>query len=78
MQSLEEAMHDLTTRMPNASPAQIQQLQTMMSQNERVAITLVHYPQIKDIASSMGHSLAEDVFCQLMDKLNHTLAAVGV
>jgi len=76
MQSLEEAMHDSTTRMPNASLLN-QQLQTMMSQNERVALTLVHYPQIKDIASSMGHSLAEDVFCQLMDKLNHTLAAVG-
>ncbi|TDT41781.1 EAL domain-containing protein (putative c-di-GMP-specific phosphodiesterase class I) [Halospina denitrificans] len=76
MQSIEQAMHDSTTRMPNASLLN-QQLQTMMSQHKRVALTLVHYPQIKDIASSMGHSLAEEVFCELMDKLNHTLARVG-
>lgn len=73
MQSLEQAMHDSTTRMPNASLLN-QQLQTMMSQKKRVALTLVHYPQVKDIASSMGHRLAEEVFCQLMDKLNRTLA----
>ncbi|MGF2687192.1 EAL domain-containing protein [Marinobacter sp. DUT-3] len=73
MQSLEQAMHDSTTRLPNASLLN-QQLQTMMSQNKQVALTLVHYPQIKDIASSMGHRLAEEMFCQLMNKLNHTLA----
>ncbi|MDX1553263.1 MAG: 7TM diverse intracellular signaling domain-containing protein, partial [Marinobacter sp.] len=75
MQSLEQAMHDSTTRMPNASMLN-QQLQTMMRQNNRVALTLVHYPQIKDIASSMGHRLAEEMFCQLMNKLNHTLAGL--
>lgn len=76
MQSLEQAMHDSTTRMPNASMLN-QQLQTMMGQNKRVALTLVHYPQIKDIASSMGHRLAEEMFCQLMNKLNHTLAGLA-
>lgn len=76
MQSLEQAMHDSTTRMPNASLLN-QQLQSMMSQNNQVALTLVHYPQIKDIASSMGHRLAEEMFCQLMNKLNHTLAELG-
>lgn len=75
MQSLEQAMHDSTTRMPNASLLN-QQLQTMMRQNKRVALTLVHYPQIKDISSSMGHRLAEEMFCQLMNKLNHTLAGL--
>lgn len=72
MQSLEQAMYDSTTRMPNAALLN-QQLQTMMSQNKRVALTLVHYPQVKDIASSMGHRLAEEMFCQLMNKLNRTL-----
>ncbi len=76
MQSLEQAMHDSTTRMPNGSLLN-QQLQTMMVRNKRVALTLVHYPQIKDIASSMGHRLAEEMFCQLMGKLNHTLAGLG-
>ena len=75
LQSLEQAMHDSTTRMPNASLLN-QQLQTMMSQNKRVALALVHYPQIKDISSSMGHRLAEEMFCQLMNKVNHTLAGL--
>ncbi len=76
MQSLEEAMQDSTTRLPNASLLN-QQLQTMMSQNKRVALTLVHYPQIKDIASSMGHRLAEEMFCQLMSKLNNRLEGLA-
>ncbi len=76
MQSIEQAMHDSTTRMPNASLLN-QQLQAMMVRKKRVALTLVHYPQIKDIASSMGHRLAEEMFCQLMNKLNHTLAGLG-
>ncbi|HEY9120328.1 MAG TPA: EAL domain-containing protein [Marinobacter sp.] len=75
MQSLEQAMHDSTTRRPNASMLN-QQLQTMMRQNKRVALALVHYPQIKDIASSMGHRLAEEMFCQLMNKLNHSVAGL--
>ncbi|MGB1951566.1 MAG: EAL domain-containing protein [Marinobacter sp.] len=75
MQSLEQAMHDSTTRMPNASLLN-QRLHTIMRENRRVALILVHYPQIKDIASSMGHRLAEEMFCQLMTKLNHTLAGL--
>lgn len=75
MQSLEQAMHDSTTRMPNASMLN-QQLQTIMAQEKRLALTLVHYPQVKDIASSMGHRLADEVFCQLMEKLNHTLTGL--
>jgi EAL domain-containing protein (putative c-di-GMP-specific phosphodiesterase class I)/GGDEF domain-containing protein len=75
MQSLEQAMHDSTTKMPNASLLN-QQLQTVMSQNKRVALALIHYPQIKDIASSMGHKLAEEMFCLLMNKVNHTLAGL--
>ncbi|MCR8913388.1 EAL domain-containing protein [Marinobacter panjinensis] len=77
MQSIEQAMHDSTTRMPNASLLN-QQLQAMMAQKKRIALTLVHYPQVKDIASSMGHRLAEEVFCQLIGKLNHKLAGLGV
>lgn len=76
LQSLEQAMHDSTTRMPNASLLN-QQLQTVMSQDKRVALVLAHYPQVKEIASSMGHNLAEDMFCQLMKKLNHTLAGLA-
>ncbi|WP_165495693.1 EAL domain-containing protein [Marinobacter halodurans] len=76
MQSLDQAMHDSATKLPNGTLLN-QQLQTVISQGQRVALALVHYPQVKDIASSMGHNLAEDMFCQLMKKLNHTLAMLG-
>ena len=76
MQSLERAMHDSITGMPNASLLN-QQLHRLMSQHTHVALALVHYPQVKDIASSMGHNLAEEMFCQLMTKLNHRLAGLG-
>lgn len=76
MQSLERAMHDSTTKMPNVALLN-QQLQAVMSQDKRVALVLVHYPQVKEIASSMGHKLAEEIFCQLMNKLNLTLAGLG-
>lgn len=76
LKSLEQAMHDTSTKMPNASLLN-QQLQTVMSRGKPVALVLVHYPQVKEIASTMGHSLAEKMFCQLMKKLNHTLAGLG-
>ncbi|SFM32990.1 EAL domain-containing protein [Marinobacter zhejiangensis] len=72
MRSLELAMHDSTTKMPNASLLN-QRLQAQMNLEKRVALTLVHYPQVKEIASSMGHRLAEEMFCQLVKKLNQTL-----
>ncbi|ROT98199.1 EAL domain-containing protein [Marinobacter sp. R17] len=76
MQSLEQAMHDSATKLPNGALLN-QQLQTVIAQGQRVALALVHYPQVKEIASSMGHNLAEDMFCQLMKTLNHTLAILG-
>lgn len=75
IQSLEQAMHDSTTKLPNTSLLN-QQLQAMISRGDRVAIALVHYPQITEIASTMGHNLAEEMFRQLMKKLNHTLTTL--
>ncbi len=76
IQSLEQAMHDPVTNLPNTSMLN-QQLQTVISREQTVALVLVHYPQVKDIASSMGRHLAEEMFCQLTKKLNHTLAMLG-
>lgn len=75
MQSLEQAMHDSVTKMPNNSLLN-QRLQSLITKKQRFALVLVHYPQVKEIASSMGHSLAEDMFCQLVKKVNHTLAGL--
>ncbi|KAA1176125.1 EAL domain-containing protein [Marinobacter salinexigens] len=75
MQSLEQAMHDSVTKMPNTSLLN-QRLQSLITKRQRFALVLVHYPQVKEIASSMGHSLAEDMFCQLVKKVNHTLSGL--
>ncbi|PVY70046.1 EAL domain-containing protein (putative c-di-GMP-specific phosphodiesterase class I) [Tamilnaduibacter salinus] len=72
LQSLEQAMHDSTTGMPNASLLN-QQLQAVIGQDKRAALVLVNYPQVKEIASSMGYNLAESMFRELVKKLNHRL-----
>lgn len=77
LETLEQAMHDSLTRMPNTSLLN-QRLHKIIRENTQVALVLAQYPQIKDIASSMGHSLAEDMFCQLVNKLNHALTESAV
>ena len=77
LETLEQAMHDSLTRMPNTSLLN-QRLQKIVIGDTQVALVLVEYPQIKEIASSMGHSLAEDMFRQLVNKLNHALTESAV
>lgn len=76
LKSLEQAMHDSVTRMPNTSLLN-HRLQETAHQGKRVALVLVHYPQVKEIASSMGYSLAEEMFRQLVQNFNHALAGPG-
>ncbi|MFL1405095.1 EAL domain-containing protein [Marinobacter sp. M1N3S26] len=76
LKALEQAMHDTLTQMPNASLLK-QRLQESVDRNTRVALVLVHYPQVKEIASSMGHSLAEKMFLQLVHKINQALGGPG-
>jgi len=73
LKSLDEALHDSVTKMPNTSLLN-RRLQETAQQGGRVALVLVHYPQVKEIASSMGHSLAEEMFRQLVRNFNHALA----
>ena len=76
LKALEQAMHDSLTRMPNASLLK-QAMQQSIDREMPLALVLVHYPQVKDIASSMGHNLAEEMFLQLVHKVNQALAAPG-
>ncbi|TGN41700.1 EAL domain-containing protein [Marinobacter confluentis] len=73
LKSLEQAMHDSVTRMPNTSLLN-HRLKETTQQDGRVALVLVHYPQVKEIASSMGYNLAEEMFRQLVNNFNHALA----
>lgn len=76
LKSLEQAMHDSVTKMPNTSLLN-HRLQERAQPGRRVALVLVHYPQVKEIASSMGYSLAEEMFRQLARNFNHALAGPG-
>ena len=76
LKSLEQAMHDSVTKMPNTSLLN-HRLQETAQPGRRVALVLVHYPQVKEIASSMGYSLAEEMFRQLVRNFNHALAGPG-
>lgn len=76
LKTLEQAMHDSLTRMPNASILK-QGLQDSIDHKIQVALVLVYYPQVKEIASSMGHSLAEKMFLELVHRVNHALAGPG-
>ncbi len=76
LKSLEQAMHDSVTNMPNTSLL-IHRLKESAREDRRVAMVLVHYPQVKEIASSMGYDLAEEMFRQLVRNFNHILAGPG-
>jgi EAL domain-containing protein (putative c-di-GMP-specific phosphodiesterase class I)/GGDEF domain-containing protein len=75
-ESLEQAMHDSVTRMPNTSLLN-HRLQETTRKGKRVALVLVHYPQVNEIASSMGRNLADEMFRQLVRNFNHALAGPG-
>lgn len=73
MRSLEQSMHDSVTGMPNTSLLNLRLRETAV-EDTRLALVLVHYPQVKEIASSMGYDLAEEMFRQLVRNFNHALA----
>lgn len=76
LKALDQAMHDAVTTMPNTSLLN-QRLQETAQEGSRVALVVVHYPQVKEIASSMGYDLAEEMFRQLAQNFNHALAGPG-
>lgn len=77
IEALEKAVHDPMTSMPNAALLN-QRLQEVLEETDHVALVIVHYPQVRQIALNMGHNLAESMFKQLALKLNATLADSGV
>jgi len=77
IEALEKAVHDPMTSMPNAALLN-QRLQEVLLDTDRVALAIVHYPQVRQIALNMGHSLAESMFRELALKINATLAKSGM
>ena len=74
LQTLKEAMHDSITKMPNESLLK-NRLEEIMSGHilQRFALVSLHYPQIKEIASTMGRVLAERMLSLQVDRINQAL-----
>ncbi len=80
LQALEQAMHDPATRMPNDSllVARLQELlQAEPSLNRPFALVLLYFPQVREIASSLGRGLAESLMRRLVRDFNQVLIADG-
>src|SRR5690606_8621107 len=86
LQTLEQAMHDPATRMPNDSLliARLQELVQPEPEPESepvasrpFALVLLYFPQVREIASSLGRGLAESLFRRLVRDFNQLLIADG-
>ncbi len=75
-QALQQALHDPVTRKPNESLLS-NRVNELISEEQRIdtfALVLMSFPQIKQIASSMGRRLSEDVLESVIARLEHELS----
>lgn len=74
LRALENSMHDRSTGMPNDSLllARMRELtETAQTQRRDFYLVMVNFPQLKDIASTLGRSLYLDLFRTIVEDLNH-------
>lgn len=75
-QALQQALHDPITKLPNDSLLnnRIGELIHHRSGFDSFALILLYFPQLKEISSSMGRRMAEDLFATMTGKLNDELS----
>lgn len=75
-QALEQALHDPVSKKPNESLLSNRVNEIVESRNkiDNFALVLVSFPQIKQIASSMGRRLSEEVFQSVIETLEKELS----
>ena len=73
--ALQQALRDPVTRMPNDSflMNRINELVQTKHIYESFALVLLYFPQLKEISSSMGRRLADDLFASIIKGLNEEL-----
>ena len=76
-QALQQALHDPITRYPNDSLLlnRLGELIDHRSGYDSFALGMLYFPQFKEISSSMGRRLAEDLFAQVSGRLNQELSS---
>lgn len=75
--ALEQALHDALTQQPNDAllMRRVQDLIRHQSSYDAFALVLFYFPQMKEISSSLGRRLAEELFCTVVEELNGALTA---
>ena len=76
-QALQQALHDPITKYPNDSLLlnRLSELIDHRSGYDSFALAIMYFPQFKEISSSLGRRLAEDLFAQVTSRLNHELSS---
>lgn len=83
-QALDQALHDPVTRKPNESFLNNRVNDFIAEERgaDDFALVLISFPQIKQISSSMGRRLSEEVFesviSRLNDELNNDIQSIAV
>ena len=74
--ALEQALHDAVTQRPNDAllVRRIQELIRQQGGVDAFALLLFHFPRLKEISSSLGWRLAEEVYCSVVEELNRLMA----
>lgn len=70
--ALEQALHDALTQRPNDAllMRRVQELIRQQGGHDAFALVLFYFPQMKEISSSLGRRLAEELFCSVVEDLN--------
>ncbi len=74
--ALEQALHDALTQRPNDALL-IRRVQDIIRQkvhHDAFALVLFYFPQMKEISSSLGRRLAEELFCSVAEDLNSAMS----
>ena len=74
-QALQQALHDPITRFPNEALLQkrLNEMVGSRAEYDSFALVLLYFPQFRDISSSMGRRLAEDMFTSIIERINGEL-----
>ncbi|HVK98713.1 MAG TPA: EAL domain-containing protein [Dongiaceae bacterium] len=73
--ALEQALHDALTQRPNDALVlrRVQELIRQQAGLDAFALVLFYFPQMKEISSSLGRRLAEELFCSVVEDLNQAM-----
>lgn len=80
LDSLDAAMHDPLTKMPNDSLllARLHEWVRPDATDIPFGLVLMHFPQVREVGSSLGRATADALFCELVRSLNQILLSSDV